>query len=152
MGPITLIGVLTFALIQTTAPPQPSLSDKRAVLRAVVAITTLPPAEVSKIAPAAEIDHDSEVARTETVRVVVSIQGCQPNAAGVCEATADVAAHRPDGSVHSEMKNIALTGGRGLATLGLKPDDVTGVYTVVATVRDPNARRVAKAERLFGVK
>ena len=152
MSPVALISVLTVAFLQTTAPAQSSLSDKRAVLRAVVAITTLPPADVSKLAPAAEIDHDSEVARTEMVRVVVSIQGCQPSAAGACEATADVVASRPDGSVHSEMKAIALTTGRGLATLSLKPDDVTGVYKVEATVRDPNARRVAKAERLFGVK
>ena len=152
MSPVALVSVLTFAFLQTSAPPQTSLSDKRAVLKAVVAITTLPAADVSKIAPTAEIDHDSEVARTEMVRVVVSIQGCQPNPAGVCEATADVVAHRPDGSVHSEMKNIALTTGRGLATLSLNPDDVTGVYKVEATVRDPNARRFAKTERLFGVK
>ncbi len=61
-------------------------------------------------------------------------------------------AHKPDGTVHSEMKNIALTHGRGTATLKLAPTDVTGVYKVEATVRDPVARRVAKAERLFGVK
>jgi hypothetical protein len=145
-----VISVLTVALVSTSAASQ--LSDKRAVLKAVVAITTLPAADVSKIAPTAEIDHDSEVARTEGVRVVVSIQGCQTNAAGGCEATADVVAYRPDGSVHSEMKNIALAGGRGMATLSLKPDDVTGVYKVEATVRDPNARRFAKTERLFGVK
>ena len=151
MSPVALLSVLILTFLQAAPAPQ-SLSDKRAVLRAVVAITTLPDADVSKVAPGAEIDHDSEVARTERVRVVVSIQGCQPNAAGACEATADVVAHRPDGSVHSEMKNIALSTGRGLATLSLKPDDVTGVYTVEATVRDPNARRVAKAERLFGVK
>lgn len=150
MSPVALIGVLSIALLNTSEASQ--LSDKRAVLKAVVAITTLPAADVSKIAPTAEIDHDSEVARTELVRVVVSIQGCQPNAAGVCEATADVVAYRPDGSVHSEMKNIALASGRGMATLSLKPDDVTGVYKVEATVRDPNARRFAKTERLFGVK
>ena len=36
--------------------------------------------------------------------------------------------------------------------LALTPTDVTGVYTVIATVRDPEARRVARSERLFGVK
>ena len=112
MSPVALISVLILTFLQA-APAQQSLSDKRAVLRAVVAITTLPDADVAKVAAAAEIDHDSEVARTERVRVVVSIQGCQPNAAGACEASADVVAHRPDGSVHSEMKNIALSTGRG---------------------------------------
>ena len=60
--------------------PQQSLSAKREVLQAVVAITTLPAAELTSVPAAKEIEHDSEVARSEAVTVVVTIQGCQPDA------------------------------------------------------------------------
>ena len=132
--------------------PQQSLSAKREVLQAVVAITTLPAAEIKAVPAAKEVEHDSEVARSEAVTVVVTIQGCQADTAGACNASADVVAYKPDGSVHSEMKGITLAGGRGSAALTLTPGDVTGVYKVVATVRDLNAKRFGKTERLFGVK
>jgi hypothetical protein len=152
MNAVVLLGVVAVSFLQAPSAAQPSLSDKRNVLRAVTAITTLPSADVLKTPAATEIEHDSEVARAEAVTVVVTIQGCQVDTAGACQATADVVASRPDGTVHSEMKNIALTNGRGTAMLKLAPADVTGVYKVEATVRDPIARRVAKSERLFGVK
>jgi hypothetical protein len=153
MGSLPLITALGLALLQAApAPSQPSLTEKRQVLQAVVAITTLPPGELMKTPPTTPIEHDSEVAKTEMVTVVVTIQGCQSSPTGGCQATADVVATRPDGSVHSEMKNIPLANGRGIATLVLKASDVTGIYKVEATVRDPIARRVAKTERLFGVK
>ena len=152
MTALACLGALAIAFLQAPSATQPALGDKRNVLRAVAAITTLPAAEVLKTAAATEIEHDSEVARSELVTVVVTIQGCQSNTAGECQATADVVAYKPDGTVHSEMKNIALPNGRGTATLKLAPGDVTGVYKVEATVRDPIARRVAKSERLFGVK
>jgi hypothetical protein len=132
--------------------PQQSLSAKREVLKAVVAITTLPAADLKAVPAAKEIEHDSEVARSEAVTVVVTIQGCQADATGACNASADVVAYKPDGSIHSEMKGITLAGSRGTATLKLAPDDVTGVYKVIATVRDLNAKRFGKTERLFGVK
>jgi hypothetical protein len=147
-----LLTVLSFAFLQNTTPATPSLSERRDVLRAVIAITTSPAADVSKIPVTMAIEHDSEVARTENVLVVVTIQGCKANAAGTCQATADVIAYKPDNSVHSEMKSISLANNRGTAVLTLAPTDVTGVYRVEATVRDPNAQRVAKTERLFGVK
>ena len=123
-----------------------------AVWQSAVAIWSRPVAELSKLELTTEVDHDSEVARDDTVTVVVTLQGCQPDASGTCRATADIVTQKPDGTVHSETKGVALTGGRGTATLALTPTDVTGVYTVVATVRDPEARRVARSERLFGVK
>ena len=148
-----ILNLLAVALLQTpTAPPQSSLSQKHDVLQAQVAITTLPAAEVTKTPATMPIEHDTEVSRTETITAVVDIQKCEPGRSGKCEATADLMLKRPDGSTHSEMKNISLATLRGTATLALKPDDATGIYTLIATVRDPNARRVAKPERLFGVK
>lgn len=144
----TLFLVIAVGLVSGQA----SLTSKREVLKAVVAITTRPATELAGIPAAQEVEHDSEVARSEAVTVVVMVQGCQPDAKGVCQASADVVAYKPDGSVHSEMKQINLSSGRGTASLKLAPSDETGVYKVVATVRDPTARRFGKTERLFGVK
>lgn len=146
--------VFGFGLGQTqpaTAPmPQQSLSERREVLRSVVAITTLSASNLASIPK--EVEHDSEVARSEAVTVVVMSQGCQKSANGACNASADVVVYKPDGSVHSEMKNVNLSTGRGTTTLTLAPTDITGVYKVIATVRDLNANRFGKTERLFGVK
>jgi hypothetical protein len=60
--------------------------------------------------------------------------------------------YRPDGSVFSEAKNVELVGGRGTVAIAFSPSDATGVYKIVATVRDLNARRFGSAERFFGVK
>jgi hypothetical protein len=147
--------IIVLALGQTppSAPvPQQSLSEKREVLKSEVAISTLPVADLKNVPAAKPIEHDSEVARTEPVTVIVTIQGCQADANGACNASADVVAYKPDGSVHSEMKNVSLATGRGTTTLKLAPTDVTGVYRVIATVRDVNAKRFGKTERLFGVK
>jgi hypothetical protein len=136
----------------TYPSPQQTLSERREVLKSVVAITTRPAAELASVPVTQEIEHDSEVERSEVVTVVVMMQGCQADAQGACRASSDVVAYRPDGSVHSEMKEINLATGRGTTILKLAPSDVTGVYRVVATVRDLNARRFGKTERLFGVK
>jgi hypothetical protein len=135
-----------------TPVPQQSLSDKREVLRSEVAISTLPAADLSSVPATKTIEHDSEVDRSEAVTVIVTIQGCQKDAKGACNASADVVAYKPDGTVHSEMKNVSLTSGRGTAALKLAPTDATGVYKVIATVRDLTAKRFGKTERLFGVK
>src|SRR5262245_45166924 len=132
--------------------PQQSLSERRQVLKPVVAITTRQPADLSSIPPTQEIEHNSEVGRSEAVTVVVMVQGCQADAKGACRASADVVVYKPDGSIHSETKEIDLATGRGTMPLKLTPNDVTGVYRAVATVRDLNARRFGKTERLFGVK
>ena len=152
---ILLIGAAVIGLLGQTPPPstpQPSLTEKREVLKSEVAISTLPLADLKSVPAAKPIDHDSEVARTEPVTVIVTIHGCQTDANGACNASADVVAYRPDGSVHSEMKNVSLATGRGTTTLKLAPADVTGVYKVIATVRDVTAKRFGKTERLFGVK
>jgi len=150
MGTLLLIAALVFGSTQDV--PVRKLSSEREVLRAVVAITTMPPSELEKIPVSKEIEHDSEVSRSELVMVVVMAPGCKPNPQGECDATADVVTYKPDGSVHSELKNINLASHRGSAILKLASDDVTGIYKVVATVRDLQATRFAKTERLFGVK
>jgi hypothetical protein len=146
------LAALGLGLLQTAAPaqkPAQSLTERQAVLKSEIAITTLPAADLQGTK---EIEHDSEVARSEAITVVVTIHGCQTDPKGACNASADVVAYKPDGSAHSEMKAINLATGRGTATLKLAPGDPTGVYRVEATVRDLTARRFGKTERRFGVK
>jgi len=145
---------LTHGSVSAQQPQIPvrKLSSDREKLQVEAAITTISQEELNKIPVTAEVEHDSEVARTEVVTVVVMAFGCQTNADKRCDATADVVVYKPDGSIHSELKNISLASHRGTALLKLTSDDVTGVYKIVATVRDPQAQRFAKAERLFGVK
>jgi hypothetical protein len=149
---LSVIGLMLGHVPQTNQPAAPSLSQKREVLQSEIAITTRPSAELAALAPTQAVEHDSEVSRSEAVTVVVSIRECKKDEKGACNASADVIAYKPDGSVHSEMKNVPLSTGRGTAALKLTPTDATGVYRVVATVRDLNARRFGKTERLFGVK
>ena len=150
MRSVLLIGLLGLGVAQDV--PVRKLSAEREVLRAVVAITTMSPSELEKTPTTKEIEHDSEVSRSELVMVVVMAPGCQPNPLHECTASADVVTYKPDGTVHSELKNISLATHRGSAILKLGMDDVTGIYKVVATVRDMQAQRFAKTERLFGVK
>ena len=152
MSLLLLIGVLALGRAPAQDVPVRKLSAEREVLRAVVAITTMPPSELEQTPPMKEIEHDSEVSRSELVMVVVMAPGCQANPMHECNAMADVVAYKPDGTVHSELKNINLSTHRGSAVLKLSLDDVTGIYKVVATVRDLQAQRFAKTERLFGVK
>jgi hypothetical protein len=149
---LSAIGLMLSPAFQTNQSASRPLSQKREVLQSEIAITTRPSAELASLAPSQPLDHDSEVSRSESVTVVVSIRECTKDEKGACNASADVIAYKPDGSVHSEMKNIVLSTGRGTASLKLAPEDATGVYRVVATVRDLNARRFGKTERLFGVK
>jgi hypothetical protein len=169
---LLLVAMLASSAVQAPQPPMPGepsnpggaaekkvspadsqpLTAKRQVMQSVIAITTMPAGELASIPTAKEIEHDSEVARDEAVTLVVTVQGCEADARGQCNASADVVAYKPDGSVHSEMKGINLASGRGTAVLKLSPDDATGVYRVEATVRDMTARRFGKTDRLFGVK
>jgi len=149
---LSAIGLMLGEAFQTNQSATRPLSQKREVLQSEIAITTRPSAELAALPPSQSVDHDSEVSRSESVTVVVSIRECTKDEKDACNASADVIAYTPDGSIHSEMKNIALSTGRGTAALKLTANDTTGVYRVVATVRDLNARRFGKTERLFGVK
>ena len=133
-------------------PAGQGLGPKRSGLSPDIAITTLSAAELRTLPKGKPVEHDSEVSRSEAVTVVVSIAGCQPDSQGACNASADVTAYKPDGTVHAEMKNVTLAGNRGTVALKLGASDVTGVYKVVATVRDINAKRFGTTERMFGVK
>ena len=50
------------------------------------------------------------------------------------------------------MRNVSLNSLRTTAPLKLSASDQTGLYKIVATVRDLNASRFGTAERVFSVK
>ena len=142
------------ALILSTlvaATPAQSLTQKRASLKPEVLITTLAPDAIVQAATA-ELEHDTEVDRSESITIVLSIAACDKGEVGRCNASADLVAYKPDGTVHSEMKNVSLNSLRATAPLKLSASDQTGLYKIVATVRDLNASRFGTAERVFSVK
>ena len=114
-------------------------------------ITTLAPDAIVQAATPA-LEHDTEVDRSESITIVLSIAACDKGEVGRCNASADLVAYKPDGTVHSEMKNVSLNSLRATAPLKLSASDQTGLYKIVATVRDLNASRFGTAERVFSVK
>jgi len=144
---MTYLALVLSALV-AVSPSQ--LARKRDTLKPEVLITTLAPEVLAK-SGGASLEHDTEVDRSETITIVLSIADCDKGEAGACNASADVVAYNPDGSVHSEVKNVSLNALRATTPLKLSAADVTGLYRVVATVRDLNSRRFATAERIFGV-
>jgi hypothetical protein len=144
-----LAALIAFVFVPTATSAQ-SASRPRESLQPEVLITTI---ARDQLATHASLEHDTEVARSEAVTIVVSIAACEPVEGGSsCNASADVVAYKPDGTVHTELKNLSLNSRRATAVLPLTANDVTGLYKVVATVRDLAARRFGNAERSFGVK
>ena len=143
--------LITLGLVQT-GTSQPSLSQRRETLQPQVLVTTLSPDELAKQSSSGALEHDTEVARHEPLTIVLTIADCEKGETGACNASADVVARKPDGTVHTELKNVSLNNRRATASLKLNAGDPTGLYKVVATVRDLNARRFGTAERIFAVK
>ena len=143
-----LVTALAVTLLPLGGSPQ-GLSAKRDAMLSEVLITTLSAADLEA---AKTLEHDSEVAKNEMVTIVGRMPSCQKDAKGACNASADIVTYTPDGNVHSETKGVSLTTGRGTTALKLAPADVTGVYKVIATVRDLTARSFGTTERRFGVK
>ena len=142
------ISILVLALVSVGSAPQ-GLATKRDAAASEVLITTLSEADIKA---AKTLEHDSEVARAEAVTIVVIMPACAKNSQGACNASTDIVVYAPDGKVHSEVKGVSLNAGRGTTALKLADNNATGVYRVVATVRDLNARRFGTTERQFGVK
>lgn len=144
---------LSVAMAVVALTAQPSTLSQRGALQPAVLVTTLSGDDVAKQAAAGTLEHDTEVARSEAVTIVVTIAACEPaEGGGTCNASAAVTAYRPDGTVHHEIKNLSLNSRRATAPLPLAAGDATGLYRVVAVVRDLNGRRFGTAERIFGVK
>jgi hypothetical protein len=130
-----------------------ALTGQMQRLQSEVLISTLAAEDLTREIAAENgvIEHMSEVARDGPVAAVVRTTGCQ-KAGEVCKVNADVVVYAPDGSVFHDAKRLDLPKGRAAVPLKLDASAPTGVYRVVATIRDLAARRFATVERQFGVK
>lgn len=131
-----------------------ALTSKTDKLQSEVIVSILPTADLTRqiTAEKGTIEHKSEVARGGPVAAVVRVNACQKDSAGTCKVNADVVVYKPDGSVFHEVKQLDLPAGRAAVPLTFDAQATTGVYHVVATIRDLTARRFATVERYFGVK
>jgi hypothetical protein len=144
--------LVCWTAMASSASPQQTLSQKRAVLQPQLAITTATAGDLEKALAENTIEHTSEVSRSDRVTLVLTIEACQADPSGQCSASADVVTYAPDGSVHSELKGIDLSTRRATAVIAFAPDAAPGIYRAEATVRDMHARRFGKTERRFGLK
>ena len=74
--------------------------------------------------------------------------------AGKCNVNIDYSIYRPDGTVFRELKLQPVEEGKGVPSLHftLTAADPAGLYRVVATIRDLNARRTHRPERIFSLR
>lgn len=130
-----------------------SLAGRSQRLQSEVLISNLAQADLTReiAAENGQIEHQSEVAREGPVAAVVRTAGCEKQG-DACKVNVDVVVYAPDGSVFHEVKSLDLPTGRTFVPLKIDADAPTGVYRVVARVRDLAARRFATVERQFGVK
>jgi hypothetical protein len=129
------------------------LTSQSQRLQSEVLISTLSAADLTRelAAEGGRIEHQSEVARDSPVAAVVRTSGCEKRG-DACKVNVDVVVYAPDGSVFHEVKSLDLPTGRTFVPLKIDAGVPTGVYRVVARVRDLVARRFATVERQFGVK
>jgi hypothetical protein len=133
---------------------KPGALSQPDTLKSEVIITILPTADLRTqiMSDKGTFDHKSEVTRGGPVAAVIMTQGCEKDTKGACKMNADIMVYKPDGTVFHAAKNLDLPAGRGAVPLTFDASAVTGVYRVVATIRDLTARRFASVERMFGVK
>lgn len=148
-----LVTTLTVTLGAQTGQPGP-LSSQLPNLQSEIIITILPAAELKTqiMSEKGTFEHKSEVARGGPVAAVLVTRGCEKDAKDTCNMNADVVVYKPDGTVFHEAKNLTLPAGRAAVPLTFDAKAPTGVYNVVATIRDLTARRFGSVERKFGVK
>lgn len=125
---VLLLAGVTWLHALSPVPPAMQTLPEPADLRPEFALTTATGADLDKVLASRTIRHRSEVARSDRITVVVSIQACQPDGESTCRVSADVILRGPDGSVHTEMKGIDLATTRG-TRLALDAGGPAGIYT-----------------------
>lgn len=103
--------------------------------------------------PGVSLETVTEVRASETATAQARIRGCQPDARGRCALTIQYVATGPDGQTLARLPAQAVEAGAPPPALRLTFSDAnpTGLYTVVAMVRDLNAKRMVRTERIFGL-
>lgn len=151
---VTMFALAGASVVATGGGQGGALSSKTDTLQSEVLVSILPIADLTKQITAEKgvIEHKSEVSRGGPVAAVLRVHACQKDSAGTCKVNADVVVYKPDGSVFHQVKQLDLPLGRAAVPLKFDAQATTGVYRVVATIRDLTSRRFATVERQFGVK
>jgi hypothetical protein len=154
MRSLLILSAVTLSVSIATADQTGSLTSKTDEMQPEVLISILPEADLARqiAAPTGAIEHKSEVSRSGPVAAVVTTKSCQKDTEGICRVNADVVVYRPDGSIHQQVKAVDLPAGRVSIALNFDAQAPSGIYRVVATIRDLAARRFGTAERKFGLK
>jgi hypothetical protein len=99
------------------------------------------------------LDTVTEVRPGTPAFAIARVTGCMADG-GRCNVSIDYTIYRPDGFVYREVKLQPLEQGKMPPTLRftLEATDPPGLYRVVATVRDLNARRTQRPERIFSLR
>lgn len=103
--------------------------------------------------PDVTVDSVTELRPGTPAQVVVRVTGCLADA-GACNVNVDYTIYRPDNSVFKELKLQPVENGKTPPPLRftLAASDPAGLYRVVATIRDLNARRMQRPERIFSLR
>lgn len=104
--------------------------------------------------PGALFETLTEVRAGQTAIAQARVRGCMPGDSGRCSVTVQYVATGPNGQTFREEAARPLEVGKPAPALRLdlsKTDEV-GLYKVVTFVRDLNAKRIVRSERIFGLR
>lgn len=103
--------------------------------------------------PGATLETVTELRPDTPAVAIVRVTGCMV-VDGRCDVNVDYVVTRPDGSVYREAKLLPVDGGKVAPPLRftMSASDPPGLYRVTATIRDLNARRVQRPERIFSLR
>jgi len=99
------------------------------------------------------LDTVTELRPDTPALAIARVSGCLADA-GRCRVNVDYTIYKPDGSVYRELKLQPVEEGKTVPSLRftLTASDPPGLYRVVATIRDLNARRTQRPERIFSLR
>lgn len=105
--------------------------------------------------PGASFESATEVKAGQPAVAQARVRGCTPGASsGLCDVVVQYTVTGPDGSTFRQEPAKPIEAGKPAPALllTLSKDDRPGLYTVATLVRDSNARRLVRAERIFGLR
>jgi hypothetical protein len=102
----------------------------------------------------AELETVTEFRPGQPVVAQARIAGCDPGDRQRCDVSVQYVVHGPGGTVyHQEPSRPAETGTPAPAMRFAFTDaDPAGLYRIVVTVRDLNAKRLSRVERIVGLR